>query len=227
MFKSKVRPIVIPQFEHARLAAKLASMWGNADFDRPEIDFTPFVDGVALHDWQYSNADNLSIGDISEAEWLAVMRHGIDLEFANPIIEAIAKLHMMRLVRTPTSPERKKIVEAFENRISKAVAQSGFSRDHFEWADRITRFCDMVAFDFSFERPTKGSTPISAKINQPNETQLTYEIKPNGEIKIDPWPFSAPSFSGMITGYQLDGYPETLTPLIIHYQVTPTIRSHP
>ncbi|MFK7800652.1 MAG: DUF3891 family protein [Anaerolineae bacterium] len=221
MFKSKIRPIVIPQFEHARLAAKLASMWGNANFDRPEIPFDLFVEGVALHDWQYSNSDNLSIGDLSEAEWLDVMRIGIDLEFSDPIVEIIAKLHMMRLVRTPTSPERRRIVEEFEARIAKAVAQTKYSRAQFEWADRITRFCDSLAFDFSYERPTKDSTPVLAKISDSETTQLSYEIKPGGLIGIAPWPFSVPSFSGMITGYQLDGYPETLKPQVIPYQISP------
>lgn len=221
MFKSKVRPIVIPQFEHARLAAKLASMWGNADFDQPEIPFDSFVEGVALHDWQYSNSDNLSIGDINEAEWLDVMRIGIELEFTDPIAEVIAKLHMMRLVRTPTSPERKQIVEAFETRISNVVAQTGFSREQFEWADRITRFCDSLAFDFSYEQPTKDSTPVLAKTNDSDVTQLSYEIGPNGLIKIGRWPFSAASFSGMLTGYELDDYPNTLTPKVIQYQVNP------
>ena len=219
MFKSKIRPIVIPQFEHARLAAKLASMWGNADFDRPEIPFNSFIEGVALHDWQYGTFDNLPIGDISETDWLAVMRQGIDLNFEDPIAEIIAKLHMMRLVRTPTSLMRQQIVAEFEAHISKVVEQIDFSRDQFEWADRITRFCDSLAFDFAFERPTSHAVPIFAKTNDPHETQLSYEIKPNGIIKIDPWPFSAPSFSGMITSYRLDGFPETLTPKIIRYQV--------
>lgn len=222
MFKSKVRPLVIPQFEHARLAAQLASMWGNAGFERPEIPFASFVEGVALHDWQYSNSDNLSIGDISEAEWLAVMRIGIDLYFSDPIAGIIAKLHMMRLVRIPTSREREELVEAFEAHISNAVAQTNFSRDQFEWADRITRFCDSLAFDFSFERPTKGSTLIFAQTKSVAETALTYEIKTNGDVEIDPWPFSAPSFSGMITGYQVDAYPDTLIPQIIPYQIIPS-----
>jgi hypothetical protein len=51
MFKSKVRPIAIPQYEHGRLTGTLAAMWGNDDIDRPVIDFASFVRGVALHDW--------------------------------------------------------------------------------------------------------------------------------------------------------------------------------
>ena len=31
MFKSKQRPIVIPQWEHQKLAGTLALLWGNAD----------------------------------------------------------------------------------------------------------------------------------------------------------------------------------------------------
>ena len=96
MFKSKCRPIGIPQFEHARLAATLALHWGNKSFDRPELDFEDFVAGVALHDWQYGPIDHIPFSEISEDEWLDLMASGIDLEFSDPVVEVIAKLHMRR-----------------------------------------------------------------------------------------------------------------------------------
>ncbi len=35
MFKSKLRPIAIPQFEHEKLVGTLALLWGNAAFELP------------------------------------------------------------------------------------------------------------------------------------------------------------------------------------------------
>ena len=54
MFKSKVRPINIPQYEHGRLAGIFALLWGNEAFDRPEFNFDSFVQGVALHEGDMS-----------------------------------------------------------------------------------------------------------------------------------------------------------------------------
>ncbi len=33
MFRSKVHQMVIPQYEHGRLAGTFASLWGNQDFE--------------------------------------------------------------------------------------------------------------------------------------------------------------------------------------------------
>src|SRR5262249_39739547 len=69
MFTSKQRPIVIPQWEHQKLAGTLALLWGNADFDRPPIPFESFLTGIALHDRAYGLLDNLPIGGIAEEQW--------------------------------------------------------------------------------------------------------------------------------------------------------------
>ena len=54
MFKSKVRPINVPQYEHGRLSGAFALLWGNEVFDRPEFNFDSFVQGVALHEGDMS-----------------------------------------------------------------------------------------------------------------------------------------------------------------------------
>jgi hypothetical protein len=53
MFKSKQRPIVIPQWEHQKLAGTLTLLWGNADFERPSVPFESFLTGIGLHDRAY------------------------------------------------------------------------------------------------------------------------------------------------------------------------------
>jgi len=62
MFTSKQRPIVIPQWEHQKLAGTLALLWGNADFERPPVPFESFLTGIGLHDRAYGPLDNLPIG---------------------------------------------------------------------------------------------------------------------------------------------------------------------
>ena len=219
MFKSKIRPIGIPQYEHARLSATLAMHWGNENFDRPEIDFDKFVEGVALHDWQYGHIDSISLSDISEEDWLDLMAIGINLEFADPTVEAIAKLHMKRLVAQPTSERRREIGEWFEERISAVIAEHNLSRSKLEWADSITQFCDALAFDFAYETPLEESVPVLTKINSQEKTPVTYQIKSNGFVELSRWPFSVPAISGFITGYHLDTLPDLTSPLVVPFHI--------
>ena len=219
MFKSKMRPIVIPQYEHGRLTGTLASQWGNADFDRPAIDFAAFVRGVALHDWHYGILDNLPITEGSEADWLALTEKGVEYWFDDPTTDIVAKLHLKRLLSGRNTPETEALINRIEVRITERLPQTGYSRRQFDWADKITRFCDQLAFDFSFEAPTKNVYPVYAKANAPEETPLHYSIKPGGHVEIDPWPFSVDSLSGVLIGYQRAGFPETLTPEVIPFKV--------
>ena len=53
MFKSKLRPVAIPQFEHEKLVGTLALLWGNAVFELPPVPFASFLTGIGLHDRAY------------------------------------------------------------------------------------------------------------------------------------------------------------------------------
>jgi hypothetical protein len=218
VFRSKVRSIIIPQYEHGRLAGTFASVWGNKDFERPVIDFASFVQGVALHDWHYGIIDNVAIGEAAEADWLEMVRSGANYWFNDPITDIVAKLHLKRLLNGRDLPGIDELVNLIEFRIAERLSQTRFSRKQFEWADRITEYCDQLAFDFSFEEPVKASRAVFAKENSDEEIPITYEIKPGGEIMVDPWPFSVDEFHGIITGYYQTGYPEMLTPEIIQFR---------
>lgn len=219
MFKSKVRSIVVPQSEHGRLSGTLAAMWGNDNFDKPAVDFTSFVRGVALHDWHYGVIDNLPISEASENDWLKTTRRGVEYWFDDPITDIVVKLHIKRLVSGQNTPERKGLINRIELRISERLPQTHFSREQFEWADKITRFCDHLAFDFSFEEPIEHTVSVYSKTTTNKKTPLTYKIKPGGKIEVAPWPFSVDTFSGIIIGYQQADYPETLTPEVVRFQV--------
>ena len=221
MFKSKIRSIVISQYEHSRLAGNFAMLWGNEDFDKPTIDFASFVQGVALHDWHYGIVDNLPIGKANEADWLAMTRKGVDYWFEDPITDIVAKRHLRRLLNGQEGNEIEKQINQIDLRITERIVQTDFSYEQFEWADNITRFCDNLAFDFSFEKPTQESVLLYAKVTSNKETPVAYKISAKGEIIIDPWPFSVSSFSGIITGYKAESYPENLEPKSIPYHCQP------
>ena len=217
MFKSKMRPITVPQYEHGRLAGTLASQWGNQDFKKPLIDFDSFVQGVTFHDWHYGVVDNLAIGESTEEDWLEIVREGVNFWFDNPITDIVVKLHIIRLLSGQVSTARESLMDQIEHRITVRLPETQFAREQFEWADRITKFCDRLAFDFCFEMPMKATLPVYADQKANKETNITYEIKPEGQIEISPWPFSVKAFSGFMIGYQQQGYPKTLKPEIIHY----------
>jgi hypothetical protein len=219
MFKSKVRPIVISQYEHGRLAGTLAAIWGNNDFDRPVIDFLAFVRGVTLHDWHYGVIDNLPIGEGSEDDWLATVRKGVAYWIDDPITDIVVKLHIKRLLNGRNTRDTEILMNHIELRITERVPQTPFSRQQFEWADKITRFCDQLAFDFSFETPMEATYSVYTKVNTNQETSVSYKIKPGGQIEVTPWPFSVNTFSGIMIGYQQADYPETLTPEVVHFHV--------
>jgi len=224
MFKSKTRSIIIPQSEHGRLSGVLASLWGNDRFDRPVLNFAAFVEGVILHDWNYGLTDTLPIMEAGETEWLAMARRGVEHTFANPTTDIVVKLHLKRLLNSHDYPERQKLARVIDRQVETRLPETGFALTDFEWADKITRFCDMVAFGFSFEQPTTETIDLYACRNSSAMTPLTYQIKLNGEIQVDPWPFSVPCYSGFVFGYQREGYPANLCPVIIRFHLFPKDR---
>jgi len=221
MFRSKVRPIVIPQYEHDRLAGILAQHWGNESFDRPAMNFTTFAQGVALHDWHYGFGDNHPIGSADEAAWLVIARKGMAMRLDDPISDIVAKLHLRRLLSYHDSPERRTMMAQIDDYVSRLLPETGHSRAEFDWADTITRFCDNIAFDFSFETPCEKRVMVGNRKVDEQKTIITYEIKPSGEVIVAPWPFAVPFISGSILGYQAEGYPEDLQPLVVPFRVSP------
>jgi hypothetical protein len=223
MFKSKTRSIIIPQYEHGRLAGIFASLWGNQDFERPVVNFDSFVQGVTFHDWHYGVIDNLAIGESTEEDWLEIVEKGIAYWFDDPITDIIVKLHIRRLLNSQVSIARDSMIDQIEHRIAVRLPQTSFAREQFERIDRITKFCDQMAFDFCFETPMRTSLPVFADEKASKETNIAYEIKPGGQIEISPWPFLGKAFNGFVIGYHQQGYPEILKPEMIHFHCEKSI----
>ena len=97
MFKSRRRPIIIPQSEHLRLAGTLAYLWGNQDFDFPSINRTSLVGGVSLHDRGYGILDNSPVGEMPKLEWVEITRRGFYMPGSDAAGDLIVKHHLLRL----------------------------------------------------------------------------------------------------------------------------------
>ncbi len=220
MFKSRQRPIVIPQSEHLKLAGSLALLWGNVDFDPPPFPQLSFVEGVGLHDRGYGYLDTLPVGGAAEADWLAVTRRGFYLPCSDPAADLITRLHLRRLVSSKSTPGCRALLQEMEHVIDQQFSQYGLSPAVFERADRITNFCDRVSFDFCFEQPTEGEVLIYAHHDNQEGTGVQYRIE-GSLITLAPWPLSAERCSGYLVGYQAEGYPARLEPVIVPYTLVP------
>ena len=218
MFKSKLRPIAIPQFEHEKLVGTLALLWGNAAFDLPPVSFESYLTGIALHDRAYGHLDNLPIGEASESDWLANTRKGFDMAWRDPLADAIAKMHLQRLASYGTSPERKAEAAAMAEEVAALAEQQGLDRVLLARIDRITRLCDDISFAFCFEAPAQGSVPIYPHYDADEEVEISYQVD-DGKIRVSPWPFAVDSHRGYLVGYRLEGYPEVLEPVMVTYEL--------
>jgi hypothetical protein len=217
MFKSRTRPIIIPQAEHSRLSGVLAHLWGNPEIAAPPIDHAAFTLGVTHHDRGYGSFDTLAIGEVDDEIWLATQQHGIEVRLANATADSVALMHIRRLLSYADHAGAQPIIALAEQRIADTIARTPYTREVFEQADSITRLCDRIAFDFSFEAPSQFETPVFSD-GELRPIQVQIEA---GQINLHPWPLAVPAVRGFIIGYEASGYPERREPVLVEF----TIRS--
>ena len=218
MFKSKRRPIVIPQSEHLKLVGTLALLWGNTDFDLPPLERLSMVAGMGFHDRGYGFLDNSPIGGMTDEEWAPIARRSFYTQYTDITADMIAKYHFRRLAGHGDSTERKALAAEFSLEIEKQLAAHKVSRELFDRLDRITDLCDMLSFNFCFELPADGQISIFPRNATKAEVPVRYHVE-DGEIHATPWPFSVDTYEGYIIGYKLDGYPAQLDPVILPFHL--------
>jgi hypothetical protein len=218
MFKSKRRPIAIPQSEHLKLVGTLALIWGNRDFDFPPIEPLSMVAGMGFHDRGYGFLDDSPIGAMSDDEWESIARRGFYTQYSDPVADLIAKFHFRRLASNSSSDQRKSLTSEFSKEIEQQLAQHRFSHELFERIDRITNLCDLISYSFCFELPANGEVKIFPRNNAQLEVTVNYQVDVE-HISVNPWPFSTDDYKGYIVGYKLDGYPAKLDPVILPYHI--------
>lgn len=218
MFKSKRRPIVIPQSEHLKLVGTLALLWGNADFDLPPIDRLSMVAGMGFHDRGYGFLDNSPIGGMTDEEWIPIARRGFFTQYTDITADLIAKYHFRRLATHDSSEARKALAAEFSLEIDKQFADHKLSRELFDRMDRITDLCDTISFTFCFEKPAEGEISIYPHNDSNTQVSIHYRVE-NTNIHASPWPFSVDTYKGYIIGYKQDGYPDKLDPVILPFDL--------
>lgn len=221
MFRSKRRSIVVPQWEHARLAGVLAYAWGNDRIPGPPIDWDRFTLGVVTHDRGYGPYDTLGIGEVDRSLWYAAQRRGIEARHPDPVVDTVALLHLRRLVAGRDEEEARELVRAADRAIQENLGRTTIPIDDFARADTITELCDWISFRFCFEE----ATTFAGDVPGPTygvDISMSCEIDGKGRITLDPWPLNVDDLRGFIVAFESDGYPDRLAPVIVPYMVAQT-----
>ena len=218
MFKSKSRPIVIPQSEHLRLVGTMAMLWGNEKFDVPPVERNSMVAGMGLHDRGYGMLDNSAIGEMVEEEWQHIARRSFSMPSSDIISDTIIKYHIRRLASFSKTGEREALTAEFSQVIDDQLKSHGLSKEVFDRMDRITELTDNISFAFCFDTPDSGKVSIFPQNGKDTEVPVKYRVE-NGTIHVEPWPFSVNHYEAYIFAYPLDGYPEWLDPFVLSYRL--------
>lgn len=221
MFISTRRAIVIPQSEHLKLAGALAQLWGNAEFELPPLPRLSVVTGIALHDRAFGYLDDLPVGmEVDDTRWLPMTRDGFYMPCADPVADLIARHHLLRLVSGRDTPPRRALAEEMCDAMRQQIERHGLEAGLLSQVDRMTKFCDFVAFDFCFEKAAEGQVELFAAYTSARTQAVRYRIA-GGEIILDPWPLHVAEYEGYLVGYQQDGYPQRLDGLVIPFHIRP------
>src|ERR671930_901730 len=197
MFRSKRRPLVFTQADHARFAATIALHWRQ----RPPLPFDSFVRGVADHDRGYGEHDDAEIGAVDNAVWVEIQRAGFRPRREDAVVDLVVALHIRRLMTPPDdeleTAARGEIDELLPGLLTAAVV----SAEDAEAADAVTNVCDRLAFLFPFEEPALDAV-----------RGISYQLDGLGTVMLEPWPLSVPWLSGLLTAFEADGYPQRRVP---------------
>lgn len=203
MFRSRRRPIMFPQADHARFAGALATAWAPLPAQFP---FASLVRGVADHDRGYGEHDVDDIDTVDAAAWIEIQRRGFAPRGEDAVVDLVVALHVRRLLSrndAAATADADAVIESL-------LAPAGVSREQAEAADVVTNVCDVISFEFCFEAPTERDVRGHHLV-----------LDGEGRITVDPWPFRLPELTGLVTAFEADGYPERLVPVVVPYAATP------
>ena len=98
--------------------------------------------------------------EVDDAAWLPMTGNGFTMPCADPIADLITRHHLLRLVSGRDTPARRVLAEEMRGVIQEQIDQHGLDAGQFLQIDRMTKFCDFVAFDRELaRRKPQGFSP--------------------------------------------------------------------
>lgn len=214
MFVNPSKNLVVPQRNHAHLAANIATYWGNTRFDLPVIPFQSILKGIAFHQNGYYLFDTNQVTQMSDDVLLQVLKDDFYLDCNDNDAELVCMFHQHRLISNVVNNTKEarygKLKEEFEKVINKKLAQSQYTQKDFLWANRITHLCDKISFNFSMGKTIPENVEIYEKIDSSKTIVSTHQLQ-GDTIYLDPWPFSIDRITSTVIAYKQKGYPSELT----------------
>jgi hypothetical protein len=206
MFRSRRRPLIFTQADHARLAATIALNW----HEPPPLPFESFVRGVADHDRGYGEHDDAEIGTVDNSRWVEIQLAGFRPRGEDAVVDLVAALHIRRLLAPPGDDLEAAALAELDDLLPALLAAAGVTPETAEQADAVTNVCDRIAFQFPFEQPATGDV-----------RGISYRLDGRGAIELDPWPLGVPSLRGLVPAFEAAGYPERLVPVVVPFDLRP------
>jgi len=206
MFRSRRRPLIFTQADHARLAATIALNW----HEPPPLPFESFVRGVADHDRGYGEHDDAEIGTVDNSRWVEIQLAGFRPRGEDAVVDLVAALHIRRLLAPPEDDLEAAALAELDDLLPALLAAAGVTPETAEQADAVTNVCDRIAFQFPFEQPATGDV-----------RGISYRLDGRGAIELDPWPLGVPSLRGLVPAFEAAGYPERLVPVVVPFDLRP------
>ena len=197
---------MFPQADHARLAATIALAWR----DRPPLPFEAFIRGVADHDRGYGEHDADELGAVESERWVAIQRAGFAPRGEDHVVDLVVALHVRRLLSSQEDEHERAAYAEVDALVPSLLAAARVDRAAAEAADAVTNVCDRLAFAFCFEEPAAGEV-----------RGIRYALDGRGLIELEPWPLVLPRLTGLVTGFDADGYPSRLAPVVTPFDVRP------
>lgn len=220
MFRSTRRPVIYPQAVHGRLAAQIATAWGNGPFERPQMPFPSFVRGVALHDRGYGELDNDGVGEVPPERWIEIQERGFRPAKDDPVVDLIVALHVHRLVSKPGDPIEAAALPAMDAALPSLYAAAGVREADGKMANTITHLCDRISLTICFE---ERDTWVQGVIPRSEMPPLDVSVTFDGEevATMDPWPLAVDALPTLIGGFHSEHYPQRLDPVITLIRLQP------
>jgi hypothetical protein len=220
VFRSRRRELVFPQAEHARLAAAIAQAWGNEQWQRPPVPFGAFMQAVALHDRGYGQLDADGIGEVSAERWLEIQRVSFAPRGSDPVVDLLVALHVRRLVASRWSAAGPIALGELDAQLPALRRAAGIATSDAVEADRVMDLCDAIAFDFCVEQPARGRVDV-VPTRAARAVVIEFEVDGDGLIVLDPWPLGVARLDGFVLGFEVAGYPERPSPVVVPFRVLP------
>lgn len=208
MFKRNNQNLVIPQFEHTRLAATIASHFDFSNFSISEKTIKNIILASSFHDRASFEKDDIDINEMNKAQRKELVDQYMEVQYENYELELFVMMHHSRLL---DEPGYLKMKSRFDERINEIILKNNLDRELYYNLDTLVGFFDHLSFDFCYQE--NGGHTYEVFDGKAIKT-VNYLITDNS-IEIHDLKLKLSKFETFIFAYKLSTYPEKLEPSII------------